>query len=65
MTCTFINLYILNIAFINFILFVLIMLMIVLHTNTIQKRKKITSRKLKTMLLSFSSNDMTNSNVNI
>ena len=65
MTCTFINLYILNIAFINFILFVLIMLMIVLHTNTIQKRKKITSRKLKIMLLSFSSNDMTNSNVNI
>lgn len=65
MTCTFINLYILNIAFINFILFVHIMLMIVLHTNTIQKRKKITSRKLETMLLSFSSNDMTNSNVNI
>ena len=58
-TCTFINLYILTITFINITSCVLVTLMIVLDTNTIQKRKKITSRKLKITLQYFYLVEMT------
>ena len=58
-TFTFINLYILNITFINITSCVLVTLMIVLDTNTIQKRKKITSGKLKITLQYFYLVEMT------